>query len=113
MAFANQEDTEISAAQRLLYLSILDSQAFDFMDPETFCCWPLAMIKDEMDKHVPGQYFPRMTVERSGLVSVEEEEENLDYSPGSLGAHLKEINSIRPCQSPILNHIQTMEMVAQ
>ena len=110
VAFSNEDNTEISAAQRLLYLAILDSQAFDFMDPDTFCCWPLSMIKEEMERHTDGQYYPRFTAERAGLVTVEE---NLDCAPGTLGAHLKEIQSVRRGQSPILNHMETMELVEQ
>ena len=106
-AFSNQEDTVVSAAQRLLFMVIIDAEAFNFVDIDMFCCWPKSAVDEEMERHTPGQYYPRMSSERAGLISVEESLET-DSGP-------RERNVVTDWNvsggSPILNFIATQELV--
>ena len=110
-AFSNQDNIAISASQRLLYMMVLDSKAFEHVDASMFTCWPRSMVQEEMDRHSAGQYFDRFTAEQSGLmddVCLEEEEEGeLDEAAGGSSSRGQ------MDQSPILQFISTMDLVKQ
>ena len=119
MAFSNREDCTISAAQRLLFMLVLDATAFDHCDVDAFVCWPASMVWDEMDRHQAGQYYNRFSAERAGLVELDE---NWEDSEGSLNStnrdeegspELKKEAKQDTGKSPILQFMTSMEMVKE
>ena len=115
LAFSNQDNVTVSAAQRMLYLAIMDSEAYDFVDPDTFCCWPYHLVEEEMGRHPPGVFFKRFSAERAGLISVEEAWEEDEVASSDRDEEGRSSSSRREDfgQSPILNFLTTMEMVRE
>ena len=115
-AYSRQEEVSIPASIRFLYMLILDADAFDFCCPDMFRCWPYQMVKDEMDRHRPGQHYARFTIERAGLVEDESStpfRKNEDWS-GSTSDEDGCLERRRSQgQSPILQFMSTMELVEQ
>lgn len=115
-AYSSQEDVPIPASVRFLYMMILDAEAFDFCSPDMFRCWPYHMVKEEMERHRPGQHYARFTIERAGLV---EEESSIPFSMNpewSSSTADEDPSSDRrreQGQSPILQFMSTMELVQQ
>ena len=82
--FANDEGDDVTPGQKLLYIAILDRQAFAHVDIEMFADWKTKDVLDVMNSHRSGMRFDRFTAEEAGLVVLDrnfEEEALLQSSP--------------------------------
>ena len=82
--FANDESEDVSPGQKLLYIAILDREAFAHVDIEMFADWKTKEVLDVMNSHRSGMRFDRFTAEEAGLVVLDrnyEEEALLLNSP--------------------------------
>ena len=83
--FAEDEDQDVSPAKKLMYLAILDKEAFGHVDVEMFSHWSTKQVLDIMDSHRSGMKFSRFSAEEAGLIVYDrnyDEEEALLQSPG-------------------------------
>ena len=83
--FAEDEDQDVSPAKKLMYLAILDKEAFGHVDMEMFAHWSTKEVLDIMDSHRSGMKFSRFSAEEAGLIVYDrnyDEEEALLQSPG-------------------------------
>ena len=83
--FAEDEDQDVSPAKKLMYLAILDKEAFGHVDVGMFAHWSTKEVLDIMDSHRSGMKFSRFTAEEAGLIVYDrnyDEEEALLQSPG-------------------------------
>ena len=83
--FAEDEDQDVSPAKKLMYLAILDKEAFGHVDVGMFAHWSTKEVLDIMDSHRSGMKFSRFSAEEAGLIVYDrnyDEEEALLQSPG-------------------------------
>ena len=83
--FAEDEEQDVSPAKKLMYLAILDKEAFGHVDVEMFAQWSTKDVLDIMDSHRSGMKFSRFSAEEAGLIVYDrnyDEEEALLQSPG-------------------------------
>ena len=83
--FAEDEDQDVSPAKKLMYMAILDKEAFGHVDVGMFAHWSTKEVLDIMDSHRSGMKFSRFSAEEAGLIVYDrnyDEEEALLQSPG-------------------------------
>ena len=64
------EEEEISAGQRLLFMTILDADRFSHITVEDFAQWEAGMVLDELELWSAGANYRRFSAEEAGLVPV-------------------------------------------
>ena len=79
--FANEQEDDVSAGVRLIYMCVLDRVFYDHVDVDIFAQWSVDKLKEVMNVHQAGQRFPRFNAQQAGLVVLDrdyKEEEEME-----------------------------------